>query len=936
MYLDSMRWLETDGEIRYQVNPDDIFCNEYEQGSREVREVKDAGGIVYCRLAKLKGNNDLRIQSLIFSKAWWTQQKAKNWVEKNLEQIMTAEIAKGATIAKSYVDSDSIAFYKRANLEPQAILFKDATEDQTRDFIAAKKIDKAVLKKIGGNVHVIVRQESDFQKGSLRDIQMDGAVLTVGVLNKDVQKTEIQKKVPDRFSIPVTALNYLSELDITEATLTKSPAVGKMAEFLIVKSSDVIADLNCDKTVPIIKVDDERKQVGGYLLVPNLPDSQGDIVTAQEVEKACHRFMKNLAHGNQDGTGSGLEHKTFSGIGYPIESFIDREAIHGVKDGWFLTTQVVKDEVWQAVKKGEIVGYSVGGKGKRVKADISLDAIGKATESTLEEKGFLKKLYEFFAGGEVRTPQPIIKSVQGASQIVESAATPVTDQPQIEVITKQEKTIMELKLEQIYTAAEIAKAKEKGANLEKMTAQMYELQKAAGGAVDWRIIGFKVMSFLDAAKNGEFGSFPTEGVAKSADDQEMENLKTQMAAQQAKLDAITKSRGTRQSSPVVMDAAPTQDEPESRLNLINFTPTQAAQTLMDYGDLVAVKGLNYRPSTIKKTQNWLPHVSMSGNIGISTNARIQKALEGFVDVRKAEFDLTDLGNGGLLLRQQSDRFISMLRFRPTLLGLCRFVPAKGPSGRIDRIGFASRILHTATESTELSSGNKSVPTTTKVDYDCHAYKAHTFVSYEAMEDNIQGKAFDSFLMSHIAGACAVDIEEISLLSDTASGDPDLAVFDGLLKLAEAANVYDHNGAAVSKTAFKQTILSIPPQYRAKQNELCFLVPPDLGVEWQDEQADRVTVSGDQVLFGDMKVDQAYNIPLISCNNMPATGGVGSNEGKILLTHPKNVLIVVWREILMEWARDIKKGGYDIVTSIRFDAKFEQVEGAGVGKEILIA
>ena len=336
------------------------------------------------------------------------------------------------------------------------------------------------------------------------------------------------------------------------------------------------------------------------------------------------------------------------------------------------------------------------------------------------------------------------------------------------------------------------------------------------------------------------------------------------------------------------------------------------------------------------------NIVTNGNVSLTPfNKSVGDALSAMTtrqNINKAAFSLSDMATGGLLLTRQSKEFVAMLRYRPTLLGICRFVPVASPSQQIDRIGFTGRLLHKGTENTAVTEPNQTKPTTSKVSIATQLFKGEVEVSYEAGQDNImggntvRGNPFESYILSLIAGQVALDIEEFSLLSDTASGDTDLTQFNGLLKLAQAANSYNHAGANISKTPFKSTMLALPIAYRQNVSELLWLVSPNAEVEWMDEQADRVTLNGDQVLFGDKLVKSAYGIGMLSSGSMPAGAGVA----KILLTHPKNIIIAIWRSIHIDWGYDYRKSSYVIVPSIRIDAKFEQVEGSAVGYGINLA
>jgi hypothetical protein len=122
----------------------------------------------------------------------------------------------------------------------------------------------------------------------------------------------------------------------------------------------------------IQKVDSVKRIVYGRALVPDRVDSQKDIVTREDIEETAHNFLINLQkayvellNGKQTTKASeiGFMHKVFKGVGgfgYIVESYIDDDG------SWVLATKITDDRVWDMVEKGEITGYSVGGRGRRI------------------------------------------------------------------------------------------------------------------------------------------------------------------------------------------------------------------------------------------------------------------------------------------------------------------------------------------------------------------------------------------------------------------------------------------------------------------------------------------------------------------------------------------------------------------------------------------
>jgi len=107
-------------------------------------------------------------------------------------------------------------------------------------------------------------------------------------------------------------------------------------------------------------VADEQRLVYGVVLIPELADSQGDIVSAEEIEQTAHRFLVSYRQ-------QGIQH-----VGEPIpsievvESYIApvQMEIAGrmVPQGsWVMVSKINDPEIWQMVKDGLLAGFSIQG-----------------------------------------------------------------------------------------------------------------------------------------------------------------------------------------------------------------------------------------------------------------------------------------------------------------------------------------------------------------------------------------------------------------------------------------------------------------------------------------------------------------------------------------------------------------------------------------------
>lgn len=192
--------------------------------------------------------------------------------------------------------------------------------------------------------------------------------------------------------------------EITDAHISFISLVNKAANkrsFAIVKADDGTATFSAFG--PIVKVDPENHYVTGVVYEPDTEDTQGDHMSAEEIQKAAYWYAKH--RGDVD-----IQHsfESFDGA-CEVESWVTKndETIgdQQIKKGtWMATVEVSDPEIFEKIQKGEITGFSMGGKGTYVESDDDdPDDVEKA-----EKEGVLAKLKKWLGGdapvakGEVR------------------------------------------------------------------------------------------------------------------------------------------------------------------------------------------------------------------------------------------------------------------------------------------------------------------------------------------------------------------------------------------------------------------------------------------------------------------------------------------------------------------------------------------------------
>lgn len=81
----------------------------------------------------------------------------------------------------------------------------------------------------------------------------------------------------------------LKNANISYISLVTKGANGR--QFAIMKSESA-KQPNISKQVPILKTEEEKQLVTGVVYEPDVEDSHGDTMTAEEIEKAAYTFME--------------------------------------------------------------------------------------------------------------------------------------------------------------------------------------------------------------------------------------------------------------------------------------------------------------------------------------------------------------------------------------------------------------------------------------------------------------------------------------------------------------------------------------------------------------------------------------------------------------------------------------------------------------------
>ena len=183
--------------------------------------------------------------------------------------------------------------------------------------------------------------------------------------------------------MPQIAKAYaISDAKISFVSLVDKAANKK--QFLITKSENGTASFSSFGR--ILKADADSHFVTGIVYEPMVEDTQGNYMTEEEITKAAHWFAKNgnnvdIQHCFQKCEGADVVESYVAKCDMEIEGQSIR------KGTWLMTMEITDSDVWNAIQKGDITGFSMGGAGVYSEEDVELPV-----EKQNESKGLFRKL----------------------------------------------------------------------------------------------------------------------------------------------------------------------------------------------------------------------------------------------------------------------------------------------------------------------------------------------------------------------------------------------------------------------------------------------------------------------------------------------------------------------------------------------------------------
>jgi hypothetical protein len=236
-------------------------------------------------------------------------------------------------------------------------------------------------------------------------------------------------------------------------------------------------------------------------------------------------------------------------------------------------------------------------------------------------------------------------------------------------------------------------------------------------------------------------------------------------------------------------------------------------------------------------------------------------------VEKSLISTTALATDGKLNPEQAERFIDYVIDVTMLSGNVRVVRFKPETMEINKIGVGQRVSIPASEASA-TSVRRGV-SHSKVVLQPKEVMTPWELTTNYMEINLEGESVEDHIVRMMSTQTANDLEELFINGDLLGharlesdlfDDPGastteyirdnfIALFDGWLRKADSANIYDAGGANISSTVFSRTLLRLPIKFRRIRRDMRFMVSMDHEQLYLEKLSSRATAVGDAALQG---------------------------------------------------------------------------------------
>lgn len=219
--------------------------------------------------------------------------------------------------------------------------------------------------------------------------------------------------------------------------------------------------------------------------------------------------------------------------------------------------------------------------------------------------------------------------------------------------------------------------------------------------------------------------------------------------------------------------------------------------------------------------------------------------------------------------EEANQFVDYMKDESVLIKNCRLEPMKSATKKIDRLGIGTKILKPAVAATD--SGETVGITSGQIILSAKEIIAVARISDDTLEDNIEGEAFTSHLLSLIGAQAANDLEEAAITGNARVSAVEVVdMFDGWLKRARGGhviNALEDQDRYMGLTKLSKAIKTLPNKFKARRNEMGFINSPNLAQDYVDILGGRNTGMGDAAIMGAAPLSYG-KVPFVEVGLMP--------------------------------------------------------------------
>lgn len=299
----------------------------------------------------------------------------------------------------------------------------------------------------------------------------------------------------------------------------------------------------------------------------------------------------------------------------------------------------------------------------------------------------------------------------------------------------------------------------------------------------------------------------------------------------------------------------------------------------------------------------------------------------------------DLTSGGLLNTEQFDTFVDMVVDESVMLQEARVVRMRSAVAELDKIATTGRVSQLKTEGT--APDTLSEPSFSKVTLTATDIITPFEISFEALEDSIEGNSLEDTVIRVMAKQTATDLEELAIQGDTGSADAYLQGLDGWRVLAGDGHLVDFEGATLDKTTLGTMFRALPDQYKRNYSDLRYYGAPTVVQDWHDTFAAGGSAASDEALLGG-DVPPYMGVPIVSVPQIPTDcDAVEGYEGTedlsyVFLTPRENLVFGIHRDIRIEKDKDVLRGVNIYAITTRIAVEFEEDDAVVVGVNVAMS